>query len=405
MHDDLGDHGVEGRAGPVAGEARTVHTHARTAGRFVAGDDPTTARDRAVSSDPLEIDTQLDGVSARRRRTVGQADIGERFAPGKPDLDLHQVEAGHGFGDGVLHLQTGVGLDEHRGLAVGDFEQELESRQAPQARRLGHAHRPGLQPRPQGGRQSDRRGELDHLLPPALQRAFTVVDRHRPHAVASYLHLDVPGCGDEALGIEPAVTEGGLSLLAAGRKGLRGVLARLEPAHAAPAAAGHGFDHQRRALGKSGLESPDVVQRRAAGQAVDDRNIVGDGKGAGASLVAEQVQSLGVGADEGESRRDTDPLEGRAFRQEAITRVDGVASRRHRGVGDGLTVEIGPRPDALQRQGGSSPHAVERRGVVLREHGDGMDAQVRRGAGDPDGNLTAVGDEQGTDRQARSPNY
>jgi hypothetical protein len=34
-----------------------------------------------------------------------------------------------------------------------------------------------------------------------------------------------------------------------------------------------------------------------------------------------------------------------------------------------------------------------------------MEAQVRRGAGDPDGDLTAVGNEQGTDRQATSPNY
>src|SRR5690606_2847740 len=65
----------------------------------------------------LSVDPELD------RMAVG-ADLPEveLLTGGDSDLPLHQVEAGHHLGDGVLDLQAGVHLEEVEAAALVDEE-------------------------------------------------------------------------------------------------------------------------------------------------------------------------------------------------------------------------------------------------------------------------------------------
>ena len=58
----------------------------------------------------LSIDAAFNGMPAMRDGPV--QNVVHAFAHGEQDLALHQIHIGHHFGDGVLHLDAGVHLDE-----------------------------------------------------------------------------------------------------------------------------------------------------------------------------------------------------------------------------------------------------------------------------------------------------
>ena len=126
MADDLGQQGVVVGAGDVAGVAIAVDAHAG-AGRRLVGDEASAGGLRFLGGEGLQIDPGLDGEAARGRRG-GEADVGQAVAGGQADLGLDEVDAGDLLGDGVLHLQAGVGLDEGE-LAALRIQQELDGAQ------------------------------------------------------------------------------------------------------------------------------------------------------------------------------------------------------------------------------------------------------------------------------------
>src|SRR5215218_10098497 len=128
----------------------------------------------------LRVEPRLDRVTGRR----GNREV-ERRSFGDPELELDDVEPGHGLGNGVLDLEARIQLEEEE-LAVGR-EQELDRARVYVPELPAEAHS-----RVQHAFVEERR-LLDDLLPAPLDRAVAAVEvDHVTARVAEDLHLDVP---------------------------------------------------------------------------------------------------------------------------------------------------------------------------------------------------------------------
>ena len=142
VDDQLGDKGIEGRGGAIAGIAEPIDAHARAGGNVEGGDAPPAGRGLAGSRHDLEIDPRLDRMALRGMRSR-KADRPEAVAGSDADLGLHEVDAEDFLGDRVLDLQARVGLDEGEPGVVGvvrGVEQELESAEVVDACGGGEPH-------------------------------------------------------------------------------------------------------------------------------------------------------------------------------------------------------------------------------------------------------------------------
>ena len=129
----------------------------------------------------------------------------ELEARGDADLLLDEVDAGHGLGDRMLHLQPRVDLEEVE-MAVG--EDELDRPRVDVSGRPRRADR-GVAHGRTDLRSEGRRWRLFHdLLVPTLDRtlALAKVDCVAV-AVADHLDLDVPRLAHEALQVDGGVAE------------------------------------------------------------------------------------------------------------------------------------------------------------------------------------------------------
>ena len=178
----------------------------------------------------LRVDAALDGV-------VGDGDVvlreGELGAGGHAQLPLHEVDAAHELGDGVLHLQARVHLHEVEAAVVR--KEELDRAHAHVAHRarevagglvhaLAHA---GVRV------QAGRGALLDELLVAALHGALALAEGdHVAVRVRQDLHLNVVRRRDELLHVALAVAKGGLGLGVGLGEGLAGVLGALDLADA-----------------------------------------------------------------------------------------------------------------------------------------------------------------------------
>ena len=147
-----------------------------------------------------------------------------------------------------------------------------------------------------------RRGrDLDDLLVAQLHRAVAFEEMHDiALAVAQHLDLDMPRPRHDLLQEERAIAERGLGLALAAREGLVHFRGLRHGAHAAPAAAGRGFQHHRVADGFC-QRLGRVARRQCRRRAGDDGNVLRLGKGARLDLVAEQRQRCRSGADEAQA--------------------------------------------------------------------------------------------------------
>ncbi len=86
------------------------------------------------------------------------------------------------------------------------------------------------------------------------------------------------------------------------------------------------------------------------------------------------------------------------FRQEAVARVDCPRSRDLRGVEDGRLVQVAlPRGGWADAQGLVRLRHIRRCSIGLGIHGDGAQAQAAAGALDAQGDLAAIGDQDGVE--------
>ena len=131
---------------------------------------------------------------------------GQRPTLGDAELQLHEVEAGHQLGDGMLHLQPRVDLEEVEG-AVGRRD-ELHRAGVEVADGLARSDRGGAHLLAQLRREEDRGRLLDDLLVAALDGALALKQVHQVALpVAQNLDLDVAGLIHIALDDERIVTE------------------------------------------------------------------------------------------------------------------------------------------------------------------------------------------------------
>ena len=308
---------------------------------------------------------------------------------------MHEIHACHLLGDGVLDLQAGVGLDEdERLLRTRLVDEELERAEARVAFLLSESDGRADDAIPDLLRERRRRGNLDDLLVAALNTALALAEvRHGTGPVAEDLHLDVAGVGDELLDVDVGHAEGGLRLgLATGVGGLDlGGIG--DDAGAPPPAPGDGLDDHRSTV-ERGHERTRFVERDGAVEAAQNRYVGGDCRSTGTTLVAEQFEMFGVGTDEDDACRITAAGETGAFGEEAVARMDGLASGGRRGVDNRLFVEVRRRALIGERVGLVGHARMQARGVVLRVDRHCAQAEVGGRSGNADGNLAAVGDQQ-----------
>ncbi len=399
VDDDLGEQRVERGAGSISRIAEAIYAHTRAGGRVERRQRAAGRLRRAGLVHGLHVDAQLYRIAARRRHVgLSQFQRGQRGAGGDGQLRFHQIDAEHLFGHGVLDLKPRVGLDEgeRRGVA-GRFtvDQEFKGAEAVVMRSRRQLRGCLDDALAQAVAQRRARRHLDELLVTSLDRAFALPEMaDGAMAVANDLHLDVPRISDQPLDIDAVTAKGRLGLGLTAHIGLLQLRTVLDDTHAASAAAGHGLDHHCAAFAERGEEGFCVRERGRAGGAVDNRHVAASRERLGGDFVAEQVECFGRRADKGDVIFGATPCERGIFAEEAIARMQRVASGRRRRSDHGLDVEIGPRPASGNGMRFIRRTDMQRQRVVGRMDRDRGDAGVRRGAGDANGNFAAIGDQE-----------
>ena len=280
---------VVGRDDRTAVDVASVKTDAVSAGTAV-GCHLSSVRGKVVLR-VLGGDTALEGeATGGDILLLRDADDGmaELFPHGHQNLGANQVDAGGNLGDGVLHLDAGVHLDEI--VIVVLVHQELHRSHADVAHFLGQLH--GLVPQLLQGClwNGEGRGEFHHLLIAALEGAVTLVEVDDVAvAVRQNLHLDVLWLHQELLHEDGGIAEGLAGLLCHQLEGLAHLLVVGAGAHSPPAAAGCRLEDDGIAVAVGPLNRIlCVLQRlRAAG---NGGHIAAVGQLLGAELVAHLSQ-------------------------------------------------------------------------------------------------------------------
>ena len=402
--DDLGDEGVEAGVDGAARPGRRVDPHTGPGRRVEDGDRAGRGQHRAVGPQRLGVDPHLDGRAVRRwRRPVPrEAELGEGLATRQAQLGLHDVDAGHRLGHGVLHLEPGVGLEE-RDPTVG-VDEQLDRAGVLVAHGATECDRGIEEALPRGGAQVRGGRDLDQLLVAALQAALPLPQVGDLRPVAEDLHLHVPGTGEELLHVDVAPTEGGGRLGPAALDRRHQLVGTGRHAHAASATAGDGLHHHGGA-GAEALEERQRIVGRGGLGAGQHRDALGGREPAGRGLVAEDGEHLRRGPDEHQAGGLAPLGEGGALRQEAVAGVDGVTARRDGHLDELVGVEVGGRAAAAQGDRLVGPTGVEGAGIVVGEHRKGRHVELGGGTGDADGDLATVGDQDSTDRHVPDPRF
>ena len=247
MGDELGHHGVV--VGGDFAALADAGVDAHLAKRSLA---PGAARQRLLGPPVAhraglrrEAVVGVFGVQAHLDGMAGQHDVllrqRQRFARRHAQLPLHQVLAGDAFGHRVLDLQARVHFQEV--VVVLRIDDELDRARAPVAhgQRGSHgvcAHLRAHLRRDHGGGRF-----LDHLLAAALRRAVALAQVHGVAVrIGEHLDLDVAAVVDQALQHQRAVAKGAGGFAPGALDGGLQLVVVPYQAHAAPAAARHGFD-------------------------------------------------------------------------------------------------------------------------------------------------------------------
>jgi len=228
----------------------------------------------------------------------------------------------------------------------------------------------------------------------ALERAVAFEEvNHLAGGVGEDLYLDVAGAQHRLLQEDRGVAERGGSLAHRRAERLPQVLAGVDAAHPAPAAARHGLheDGEADLLGV-GDEALDVVGRLGGPQHRDP----GDSRGPQRlHLVAREPQYLGGRADEGDPGVGSGLGEAGVLGEEAVAGVDGVRAGLPCHANDLVHVKVGADGVALLPDlvGLVRLLPVDRIAVVVGIDRHGPRPQLGGGAEAANGDLAAVGDQ------------
>ncbi len=384
--DQLGQQGIELRRHNGAGADPGVQADTGSGRAAERGNGP--GRREESPAHVLGVKPKFEGVATR----LGIGGETQRLAGGNPELLLDQIDAGGLLGDGVLHLQARVHLEERDGAVSG--HQEL--------------HRPG--PRI-GGFAADCLGGVVNLLGllvcqegcgglfhqflvPALQRA--VAGAHHHHVavlVRQDLRLHVPGPVQVALHKALAAAEGHHRFTDRRIEGLLDLVHVADHFQPAPAATEGRFDGDGQAV----LFGEPADRRGRCHRTVAASHQGGAGPHgdlARRDLVAQLPDGLRSGSDPGQAGVQHRLGKAGVLGQEAVAGVHRIRPgfRGHaQEVGD---VQVGFRwrvaAQAVRLGGGANVHGV---GIDVRVDSHGLQSGVLAGTGDADGDFSAVGDQ------------
>ena len=340
----------------------------------------------------LGVEAELDGVAAEADVFLAE---GKGIAGGDGQLQRDEVEARHGFRDGVLDLQAGVHFEEGEGTAavLRLTHEKLDGAGVHVAGVLHEAQGGGCELFAEDVVDGGTGGLFDELLVAALDGAvaFAEVDCVAV-AIGEDLHLDMAGVPDVALEEEAVVAEGSGGLAAGGFDGRGEVRGGLDEPHAEAATAATGLEHE----GEADLAGGGEVIGGGAFGAGEDGDAAGGGEVAGRHLVAQQGEGLGGGADEDEAGLRAGAGEVGALAEQPVAGMDGLAALIAGGGDDGGDVEVGfgsgaafEQYDVVREAGGSA--------VAVGHGGDehGADAEFSQRADDAHRDLAAVGHQHG----------
>ena len=317
------------------------------------------------------------------------------------DLRLHDVDARHLLGDGVLDLHARVDLDEVELAGIG-IHQELDRAGVGVVDRTGQLQRRLAQPRTLFIGQIRRGRAFHHLLVASLHRAVALEQMHHVAVqVAQHLDLDVMRTAHQLFQVHLVIAEGRLRLASRHRQLYAQVFLCLDGTHAATAAAPAGLQHQRVANGSRQLQAfLDIVRQRIGGW--HHRHAGCHGSFTRRHLVAQPGHHLGRGPDEGDTCGGAGARQLGILGQEPIARVDGIGTGLFGHPDDPGDVEVG-----LQRLL-PLPHQVALVGlgpmqcktVLVRIDADGAQPQLSSCPHHADGDLGAVGHQHRSDLSA-----
>ena len=311
------------------------------------------------------------------------------------NLRLHDVDAGHHFGDGVLDLHARIHFDEIQFARVR-IDQKLDGRRAVIFRFARQRHRRVREPLANFRVEVHGRRDFHHFLVSPLHRAIALVQMENISVrVGQDLHFDVPRAANVALEKNSVVAERrsglGPRFLQARQQQLRA----LHHAHPAPAAAERGFHHQRIAdFVRDALRV--VLLRHRLFRARHDRQAGFLRQPPRRRLIAQQIEQVRARSNESNSRRGAGSRQRRIFREKSVARVDGVDAALLRQRHDSIDVQIGlDRPFAFADQiGFVRLEPMQAEAVLVGIHGGGADFQFVGGAENANRDFPAIQGQQ-----------
>jgi hypothetical protein len=250
---------------------------------------------------------------------------------------LHDVDAGDHFGHGVLDLKPGIDLQEIIAVAADD---EFDRTDATIAEPVPKPDGILKHPFAKRGRQVGGGGFLNQLLMTTLQRAFALKQMDDVAlAVSGDLHFDVTALLDEFFDNQSRVAEGTLRLPHRRFDFLVHAIEGRDRPHALAAAAGCRFQHDGQAEATHRpFDLPGICAWCVA--AGDGRYAGGHGFALGGGLVAEALDRLRRGTDEGEAGRLDRAGEGGVLGQKAKSGMNGFGPDGPGGRHDGIDPQV-----------------------------------------------------------------
>ena len=384
-HHQFGEQRVEVPTDDVSRAKAGVDSHTRTAGHLPRDQGAGSRKEAATGV--LAVDPKLDRMAANDR-IVGA----DHLASSDAELLSHEIDAGDLFADRVLHLESGVDLEE------GDhavFADEELARSGSVVAGLFHDRFARLIQGLLLLRGQEGRGRLfDELLMSSLQRAVAC-GHHDGVAVlvGEHLRFHVTRAIEVALHETLPATESS-HCFANGRVIQLGNLLH-SASHLQPstATAERGLDGDRKT--EFLCESNNVVRSGdGVGGARNLRRASALSDVSSRHLVTEVANRLRWWPDPGEAGVDDRLRKVCVLGQEAIPRMDAVRPGSRRGIDDLGDVQVRLRGCFASKSeclvGHLRVHGVS---IGVGVDGDRRQAFIATGANDPHGDFASIGDQ------------
>ena len=313
------------------------------------------------------------------------------FAGSNTDLFLNNVDAGDQFGNRMFNLNTRIHFDE---IEFAVFIQKFKCACATIADFLAGVGTTFTDTVNQSAGNVRGRRFLDNLLMASLHRAVTFSEPDSIFMViGEYLNFNVTRVFKEFFHVNLRIAESGARFGFCHRDGIQQGGFGMNDSHAPTATTASSLDNDRKSDFARCSDNLLWIIRQSAFRTGHAWNACLDHGLLGADFIAHYPDGLRAGTNENKTGFFDAFGEISVFRQETITRVNGLCIGHFSGTDDGRHVQI-----ALSRRGGSDTNGFIGKLDVLclairfRMDDNSFYAQFTAGTLDAQCNFTAIGD-------------